>query len=79
MFKVMNIPLHHTNAILREKMLEVNSVKYDLIILMSKSETYEGKVTIEFKLTDKNLGDLFLDFKGQSITSLEVNETQIAD
>jgi hypothetical protein len=62
MFKVMNIPLHHTNAILREKILEENSVKYDLIIVMSKSETYEGKVTIEFKLTDKNLGDLFLDF-----------------
>jgi hypothetical protein len=29
---------------------------------MSKEETYEGKVTLEFKLNDKNLGDLFLDF-----------------
>jgi hypothetical protein len=29
---------------------------------MSKAETYEGKLTLEFKLSDKNLGDLFLDF-----------------
>jgi len=29
---------------------------------MSKADTYEGKVTLEFKLGDKNLGDLFLDF-----------------
>ena len=77
-FKVMNIPLHHTNAVLRDQMIEEGSVKYELIIVMSKSETYEGKVTLEFKLTDKNLGDLFLDFQGQSITRLEINDTIIA-
>ena len=58
----MNIPLTHTNAVLRDQMIVEGSVKYNLIIIMSKAETYEGKVTLEFKLGDKNLGDLFLDF-----------------
>ena len=61
-FKIMNIPLHHSNAVLRDQMIEEGSVKYDLILLMSKAETYEGKLTVEFKLNDKNQGDLFLDF-----------------
>ena len=43
-------------------MLVEDTVKYDLIMILSKAETYTGKVTIEFKLNDKNLGDLFLDF-----------------
>ena len=64
-FKVMNIPLHHTNAVLRDQMIVEDSVKYKLIMILSKAETYGGKVTIEFKLGDKNLGDLFLDFQGQ--------------
>jgi hypothetical protein len=58
----MNIPLHHTNAILRDQMLAEDSVKYSIVMILSKAETYTGKVNIEFKLGDKNLGDLFLDF-----------------
>jgi hypothetical protein len=45
-------------------MIVEDSVKYKLIMILSKAETYGGKVTIEFKLGDKNLGDLFLDFQG---------------
>lgn len=40
----------------------VSNVKYELLLLLSKNEGYEGKVVIEFKLTDKNIDDLFLDF-----------------
>ncbi len=48
-------------------------------MVLSKAETYTGKVTIEFKLTDKNLGELFLDFQGIAITKLVVNGKQIPD
>lgn len=43
-------------------MIQEDSVKYELIMILSKGDIYGGKVTVEFKLGDKNLGDLFLDF-----------------
>jgi hypothetical protein len=43
-------------------MIVEDSLSYEVIIIMSKADIYEGKVTVEFKLGDKNLSDLFLDF-----------------
>jgi hypothetical protein len=48
-------------------------------MMLSKKETFEGKVNIEFYLTDKNIGDLFLDFQGAAVSELTVNGTMIAD
>jgi len=52
-------------------------VKYELLFMMSKSENFEGRVNLTFKLTDKNLGDLFLDFQGQAISHLIINDSLI--
>jgi hypothetical protein len=69
-FSTPNIPLHHTDAVLRDKLIKEGSVKYELFIMMSKQDIFEGKVNIEFSLTDKNLGDLFLDFQGVAVSDL---------
>jgi len=60
-------------------MITLDSVKYELFILLSKKEFYEGKVLISFRLTDKSIVDLFLDFHGLSIKELIVNDTLISD
>ena len=50
-----------------------------MFILLSKKEFYEGKVLISFRLNDKSIADLFLDFHGLSIKELIVNDTLISD
>ena len=60
-------------------MLREGTVKYELFILISKSDVYEGKVIIEFQLTDTNISELFLDFQGLAISEMQVNDTFIPD
>lgn len=74
-----NIPLHHSDALIRDQLLKEGSVKYELFMMLSKKDTFEGKVNIEFYMTDKNIGDLFLDFQGAAISELTVNGIVIPD
>src|SRR5690606_29767803 len=54
----------------------VSDVRYDLhISITPKSETYRGEVTITFALAEG--GDLFLDHRGKTIETLEVNGQRI--
>ena len=55
----------------------INNVRYELILVLGKSENYEGKLMVEFYLGDKNIDDLFLDFQGVGISDLIVNEDKI--
>ena len=66
-----NIPLYLTQVENRDQMLA--NVRYELILLLTKEKGYEGKVTVEFKLKDKEIADLFLDFHGKAISELTVN------
>jgi|APCry1669189034_1035192.scaffolds.fasta_scaffold622847_1 hypothetical protein len=45
--------------------------------MLSKKDTFEGKVNIEFQLSDKNIADLFLDFQGLAISELYINDVKI--
>jgi hypothetical protein len=58
-------------------MIKENSVSYELFIMLSKKDTFEGKVIIEFQLSDKNIADLFLDFQGLAISELIINNVKI--
>lgn len=51
-FSTPNLPLFEKEASNRDKQL--SNVKYDLIMIVGK-QSYSGKVTIKFKLTDKKL------------------------
>ena len=55
-----NIPLLHQHTLTRDKML--SEVRYELTTVLGKEDTYYGKLKVEFKLSDKNIDDLFLDF-----------------
>jgi len=59
-FSQQNIPLYHKQAESRDKM--ISKVKYELFLILTKGDTYEGKITVQFSLGDKNIDELFLDF-----------------
>lgn len=40
----------------------LSKVRYELYLILTKGDSYEGKVTIQFHLGDKNIDELFLDF-----------------
>jgi hypothetical protein len=40
----------------------ISKVRYELFLILTKEESYEGKVVIDFYLEDKNIDELFLDF-----------------
>ncbi len=55
-----------------ERAKRVANCRYEIAIDITRgSETYGGEVTIEFELS--GTGDLFLDFRGKTIRTLEVN------
>lgn len=55
----------------------LSKVRYELFLVLTKTETFEGKVVVEFFLGDKNIDDLFLDFQGVGVTDLIVNDDKI--
>jgi aminopeptidase N len=75
-FATQNIPLFLTEAETRLKM--VSQVSYELILVLTKEESsYDGKVVIEFRLTDKDLSELTLDFHGKSFNNMYVNDSKV--
>ena len=46
----------------------LSDVRYELYLVLGKDDTYEGRVIVDFNLTDKNIGDLYLDFHGLAIS-----------
>lgn len=42
-------------------------------MVLSKTETYQGKLKVDFRLNDKNEDALFLDFHGKAISDLTIN------
>ena len=59
-YQTPNIPLYHKVAETRDKM--ISNVKYEVFLVLSKQDTYEGRLNLEFKLGDKSIDELFLDF-----------------
>ena len=55
----------------------ISKVRYELYLVLTKGDTYEGRVVVDFHLSDKNLGDLYLDYHGQAIAQLVVNNVKI--
>ena len=48
----------------------ISEIQYNLTMILGKDETYEGKLKVSFRLTDKNIDDLFLDFQGKAICDM---------
>ncbi|KAM3138935.1 hypothetical protein pb186bvf_008948 [Paramecium bursaria] len=62
-------------AVERFKIIEKDSVHYDLLLQLDKGQNYSGEVTIHFRL---NIVDtLYLDFRNQEITKLVINGQEI--
>lgn len=59
-FSQQNIPLYHKQAKLRDQM--ISKLRYELFLILTKGECFEGRVTIDFYLSDKDKDELFLDF-----------------
>lgn len=57
----------------------ISNVNYELILLLTKELNYEGKLTVDFKLKEKDIDDLFLDFHGRSVASMYVNDNRVDD
>lgn len=74
-FNQQNIPLYHKQAEIRDQM--ISKVKYELLLILTKGQDYEGKVTIDFFLGDKTLDELYIDFQGKGVTDLQINEDKI--
>jgi hypothetical protein len=55
----------------------ISKVRYELYLVLTKGDTYEGRVIVDFILSDKNQGDLYLDYHGTAIAELIVNNVKI--
>ncbi len=55
----------------------ISNVRYELFLILTKEDTYDGRVSVDFQLNDKNIGDLYLDFQGVSVAQLLVNGVKI--
>lgn len=70
-FKAPNVPLYHEEANRRD--VQLSNVKYDIIMVVGKNNTYSGKVTVKFNLDNKGLQEVFLDFHGTKVIELTIN------
>lgn len=55
----------------------ISKLRYELFLILTKGECFEGRVTIDFYMGEKDKDELFLDFQGVGVTDLLINGTKI--
>ena len=61
----------HEQAQLRDRSIE--NISYDLTLLLHKKEKYQGNLIINLTIKE-GAEDFFLDFHGEVVTSLKIND-----
>ena len=55
---------------------KTNQISYDLILKIAKGDTYQGRVDVNFSLSQLS-DDLFLDYAGTNVDGLSINSKHL--